>query len=485
MEEKKASTDLTTGPITARLVMFALPIIAGNIVQQLYNVADSVVVGRFVGSQALAAVTVSGPVMMLFNSLFMGFAMGGNILVAQYRGAKQYDALERTVNTTFAMSFIMGTIITVLGLLLSKSLLRLLGTPEDILDSAADYLKIVFLGMIGTIVYNLSNGMTRGFGDSKTPLYVLTFSCCLNISLDLIFVINFGWGVVGAAVATSIATILSGIYLFSRFLRGTYSVKVSFAQMRQIDWGIVKLTLKLGLPSAIQNSVMSLGNMIMQTFSNLFGSSYIAANGIINQVDGFAMLPMMGISMANTTFVGQNIGAGQVDRAKKGMWNAVIICTCIAVVMGFLINNFGIGLIHIYTDNETVLEIGRTGLTIMSFFLWCMGINQCVSGAMRGAGAATMPALISIITNILVRIPTAYMLSMVPYNRDISEAVSSGLYATTELAAAAGVGFSRYIGLFYTRPINMVLSAVLILLYYKFGKWQTKSVTGKLQFDDV
>ena len=480
MDRQMARTDLTEGPITKRLVMFALPILAGNIVQQLYNVADSIIVARFVGPTAMASVVVGGPVMMLFSALFMGLSMGGNILIAQYRGARQFEQLERAVNTVLALSIIFGACFTTMGILFSRSLLVALGTPSDILDQAASYLRIVFYGSIGMIMYNFANGMTRGFGDSKTPLFVLIFSCCLNISLDLVFVASFGWGVEGAAIATAIANLVSGLFLLIRFAGGRYGVHLSLDRMRRIDWNIVKLMLKLGIPSSIQSTIMSFTNLFMQTFSNTFGSQFIAANGIVMQVDGFAMMPMMGMSMAVTTFVGQNIGAGNVDRSRKGIYKGLQISISIAVVMGFLIYNFGTNLIHAYTSDPVVVDIGTNAMKFIAFFLGFMGINQCVSGAMRGAGAATVPAILSVITSV-IRIPVAYMLAMVPYNRAVEASVASGLYQTIELAKAAGVGRDQYMGMIYSMGITMTLGAVMVLIYFIFGKWHTKGVTGRSQ----
>ncbi|MCL2046521.1 MAG: MATE family efflux transporter [Oscillospiraceae bacterium] len=478
MERQLARTDLTEGSITKKLIFFAIPILAGNIIQQLYNVADSVIVARFVGPTAMASVVVGGPVMMLFSSLFMGLSMGGNILIAQYRGAKQFDTLERAVNTVLALSVLMGTLISVMGVLFSRRLLVALGTPADILDNAASYIRIVFIGMAGSILYNFSNGMTRGFGDAKTPLYVLIFSCLLNICLDLFFIIVCGWGVEGAAIATAIANVVSGIFLLVRFAGGRYGVRISLDRMVKIDWSIVKLMLKLGIPSSIQSTIMAFGNLFMQTFANTFGSQYIAANGIVNQIDGFAMMPMMGMSMAVTTFVGQNIGAGYIERSKQGIARGIMISTSIAVFMGFFIFNFGGSIIHIYTDDPVVVAIGAGAMRFLAFFFSFMGINQILSGSMRGAGAAAVPAVLSVASQ-FIRLPMAYFLAIVPFNRAVNAAVASGDYLTIELARLAGVGREHCMGMFYSMGINMVLGAFMIFLYYKFGNWQTKGVTGR------
>ena len=471
-------TDLTQGPITQKLVMFALPIIAGNIVMQLYNVADSIIVGQFVGSDALASVTLSFPIMFLFNSLFMGLAMGANIVISQYRGAGNFKALERAVNTTYTLCFLVGGAISVLGLFLSRPLLHLLGTPDNILDDAAIYLMIVFLGTVGNISFNLSNGLTRGMGDSRWPLYSLIISSGLNIALDLLFVIVFGWGVAGVAIATCISHFAAGLILLSRFIKGKYGFHLTFKGMRNIDKKIIALIFRLGIPTSVQNGAMSLGMVIIQSLANNFGSNYIAASGILMRVDGFVIMPLMGLGMAITTFVGQNIGAGNVERAKKGTFTAILLICGIAVFFGFTLYNFGIYLMRAFTGNEAVLEMGFNGLRFIAFFYVFMGINQCVGGAIRGAGEANVPAIVAILGN-LIRIPIAYMLAVRPLFNAAENAVASGYYATIELARAAGVGMEYYMGLFHSMGFSMTFGALLIMLYFLFGKWQTKGITNK------
>ena len=473
-----ARTDLTQGPIAKKLILFALPILAGNIITQLYNVVDSIVVGQFVGSDALAAVSLSFPIMMLFNVLIIGLAMGANILIAQYRGARDFEALGRAVNTIFLLCLIMGGIMSVMGIFFSRPLLMLLGTPENILDDASWYLMIVFMGTIGNIFFMLGNGLTRGLGDSRWPLYALTVSSVLNVLLDLLFVIVFRWGVPGVAIATMVSHFVAGLMLVLRFIRGKYGFKLSLGGMKNIDREAIKIIVRLGIPTSIQNGAMSLGMVIIQSLANNFGSDFIAANGIIMRVDGFIMMPLMGIGMAITTFVGQNIGAGNPDRAKKGTYTAIFIITCFSIVMGFTMYHFGIYLMRAFTSNERVLEIGFRGLRFLAFFHAFMGINHSVSGAMRGAGEAKIPALFSVLGN-FIRIPIAYALALLPMNNDIHNAITSGLYATNELARAAGVGQNHYMGLFYSMGISMVFGAIIIMLYFMFGKWQNKAVVRR------
>ena len=471
----KRSTDLTEGPVAKKLITFALPIIAGNIFMQLYNVVDSIVIGQFLGSDPLAAVSLSFPIMMLFNALFIGLSMGANILVAQYKGAGDNEATGKIVNNTFSLCVIISLVITVLGVSLCRPLLKLLGTPANIIDDAVLYLAIIFLGTIGNTIYSLSQGIMRGLGDSRWPLYALIIAFFMNVVLDTVFVVVFHWGVAGVAIATIIAQIFSGLVLMARFMRGKYGFKLTFAGMMKVDLSIIKTIFRLGIPSSIQNGAMSLGMVIIQSYSNNFGSGYIAANGIVQRVDGFVILPLMGIGMAVTTFVGQNIGAGNVERAKQGTYSAIKMIISFSVVMGFILYFFGSYFMRVFTDNLEVLEMGTRGLKFLAFFYVFMGINQSVGGAVRGAGEATVPAITSIIST-LIRLPLAYFLSVLPFNRDITQAISAGLFATKEAAQLAGIGLDHYMGLFSSMGISMFFGALMIMLYFIFGKWQTKSV---------
>ena len=471
----RTSTDLTEGSVAKKLITFAMPIIAGNIFMQLYNVVDSIVIGQFLGSDPLAAVSLSFPIMLLFNALFIGLSMGANILVAQYKGAGDNEAMGKTVNNTFSLCVIIGSIITVLGVILCRPLLKLLGTPANIIDDAVLYLAIIFLGTIGNTIYSLSQGLMRGLGDSRWPLYALIIAFFINVILDTLFVVVFHWGVAGVAIATIIAQVFSGLLLMARFMRGKYGFTLTLSGMRRVDGGIIKTIFRLGIPSSIQNGAMSLGMVVIQSFANNFGSGYIAANGIVQRVDGFVVLPLMGIGMAVTTFVGQNIGAGNVERAKQGTYSAIKMIIIFSFVMGIILYFFGGYFMRAFTDDQEVLDMGVHGLRFLAFFYVFMGINQSVSGAVRGAGEANVPAVISIVGT-LIRLPLAYFLSVLPLNRDIASAISAGLYTTKEAALLAGIGLDHYMGLFSSIGISMFFGALMIMLYFIFGKWQTKSI---------
>ena len=469
--------DLTSGNITRKIILFALPIIAGNLFQQLYNVVDSWVVGNYAanGTACLAAVNASFPVMMFFNSLFMGISMGANIILSQYKGAKDHDNLEKAMTTTFVLSMGVGIFITVAGLLLCRPILVGLGTPDDILDMATTYLRIVFIGTCGNIVYNGLNGMIRGLGDAKFPMYALIVAAILNIILDLLFVIVFHWDVAGVAWATIIAHFASGLLLVWKQSDGTYGAKINFKHLKA-DKHISGLIVRLGFPAAIQNAAFAGGSLITQIFANRFGVNFIAANAIIMKADGFAVMPMMGLQAAITTYVGQNIGAGDVDRTNKGIRSTCIISVCCAAIIGVLLFFFGKYLMMAFNVDAEALEMGIAGLKFLSFFYVFMALQNVLGGALRGAGASLASAITSV-AGTIIRIPMSYLLAIHPLNKACQAAVDAGLYVTRELAEKAGVGMEHYIGLFQTFAYSMIVGLVLILPYFFWGNWRSKGVT--------
>jgi len=471
--------DLTQGPITKKILLFALPTIAGNLFQQLYNVVDSLIVGNFAreGTACLAAVNASFPVMMFFSSLFMGVSMGANIIVSQYKGAKDHENLEKAMTTTFTLSMLTGIVITILGLLFTRPLLELLGTPDEILDKSATYLRIVFIGTCGNIVYNGMNGLIRGLGDAKKPMYALIIAAIMNIILDAIFVIIFHWDVAGVAWATIISHFASGLLLLWWQSKGTYGAKINFRNLKP-DKRMSGLIVRLGLPAAIQNAAFASGMLVTQGFANRFGTNYIAANAIIMKVDGFAMMPMMGLQAAITTYVGQNIGAGDVKRTNQGIRSTVFMAIGFSIILGFILYFCGKYLMAAFNVNERALEMGVRGLRFLCFFYVFMAVQNVLGGALRGAGASAASALMGII-NTAIRLPLGYLLAIVPLNRDCQEAVEQGLYATRQLAEAAGVGNEHYFGLFMTFAFGMIAGLIVTVPYYIWGNWRAKGVTAQ------
>jgi putative MATE family efflux protein len=325
--------------------------------------------------------------------------------------------------------------------------LQLLGTPEEIIADSSAYLMIVFAGTIGSMLYVIGGGILRGMGDSKWPLYFLIFSSILNAILATIFVVVLKWGVAGTATATVISQMVSAVLIIIRLNTGDYGDKFSLKNLT-IDKPSAKTIIRLGLPTGIQMMTMSLGMMIIQSFSNGFGSDFIAANNAIMRADGFAMLPMQAIGMAVTTFVGQNIGAGMLDRAKHGIKSAAFIIIGIGVTMGVILWFLGVYIIQAFTSDPNVIGIGKSGIQVIAFVYCFIGLDQCFGGAMRGAGAAIAP-MVTGLTAQFLRIPVAYFLAVLPYN---------------------------YMGLFYSMAITSVVSVSMIFFYYRRGTWRNKAV---------
>ena len=501
-KKTNARNDLTEGPIFGKLIGFAIPVILGNLCFQLYNVVDSVVVGNYVGTDALAAVGAVFPIMMLFNALFMGVSMGAQIVISQTFGAKDEDGLRTVTNTAITLAIIIGAAITIIGTPLARPMLSLIGTTANIIGDSSVYLMIIFAGTLGNVFYNLGSGALRGMGDSRWPLVAMLVSSVTNIVLDLVFVIAFDMGVAGVAWATSISHFLSGMIPLWRIQSGAYPVRLYLKDMLHPNGAAAGRIFKLGLPSSIQNAAMSLGSVVIQSFANSFGSNFIAANTIIMKADGFAIMPMMGLGMASTSFVGQNIGAGKVDRARKGVRAGQLSAVVVAAVVGVALYAFGKYIMQAFGADGQVLMMGVSGIRFLAFCYVFVGLDQVTGGAMRGAGAAIAPAITSISSN-LFRIPLAYFLGTRPLRQEISqllaeksadltskaqELFATGAYAKMEdaerSAAAILAAPDHFMYMFYAMGISMFVGALLIYLYFKFGKWHEKSVVKQMDLDD-
>ncbi|MBR2262758.1 MAG: MATE family efflux transporter [Firmicutes bacterium] len=489
-----SKNDLTEGPIFGKLIGFAIPVILGNLCFQLYNVVDSIVVGNYVGTDALAAVGAVFPIMMLFNALFMGVSMGAQIVISQTFGAKDEEGLRTVTNTSIALAIIIGAAITAIGTPLAKPMLRLIKTPANIINNSSTYLMIIFAGTLGNVFYNLGSGALRGLGDSRWPLVAMLVSSVTNIILDQVFVIYFDMGVAGVAWATTIAHFLSGMIPLWRIQSGAYPVRLYMKDILHPDGIASRRIFQLGLPSSIQNAAMSLGSVVIQSFANSFGSNFIAANTINMKADGFAIMPMMGLGMSSTSFVGQNIGAGKIDRAKKGVHAGQLSAIVVAVVVGAALFAFGKYIMQAFGADGQVLMMGVSGIRFLAFCYVFVGLDQVTGGAMRGAGAAIAPAITSISAN-LIRIPLAYFLGAGPLRTEIrqilaaktaelstkaTEFFATGAYSTMEeaeqSAAAVLAAPNHFMNMFYAMGISMFVGALLIYLYFKFGKWQEKSI---------
>lgn len=477
-KEKIDYTDLTEGSITRKLLSYSWPIIAGNVMLQLYNVVDSIVVGNFAQNRtyALAAVSACGPITMIFNSLYTGVSMGAGIIISQYKGSKDPERLEKSLNTTFLLSVLMSIAITFLGLIFSRPMLELIKTPEEIIGDAALYLDIIFIGSIGNITYNIMQGLVRGLGDTKWPFFTLSLSSVVNIVLDLLFVCVFHWDVAGVAWATTISHIISATLTLLKQRTGVYGARITLKKLR-LDRELTGLIVKLGMPSAIQNVAVSGAGVITQAFSNQFGADFIAANSVVNKIDGFALLPIMGFGMAVSAFVGQNIGAGKIDRVNKGVRLCGYIIVGMGVVIGVVICAFAGLFMKLFGTEGVVYEMGLNGLYIVSFFYILQGLSNIYGSAIRGAGAATAAAVISM-GSTFIRIPIFYFMAILPLRNLINAAVSSGAYASYELAAAAGVGVAETYSMnFWAMSVSIVIGFIIMIAYYIWGNWRSRGIT--------
>lgn len=440
---RNSRINLTEGPIFSGLLRFAVPILLGSIVTQLYNVADSVIVGRFVSADALAAVSASGPVMNIINMFMIGLSTGSNVVIAQRMGARDTDALQKAVSTVAFLTLACSLFITAVGLGVSRPLLNLLNTPQEIFADARLYLIIVYLGTTGNMIYQMGSGALRGMGDSSWPFYFLTLCSVLNIVLDLIAVLVLKWGVPGVALATALAQGVSGIGVVIRMNRGEYGVRVSLRNIR-MDRGESGRIIAIGLPAAIQNVGNLIANLCVQSSVNFFGPTFIAANSIVTKVDDMINIPVVALSTALCTFVGQNMGQFRMDRIKKGINYSILSLTVLGAGMcGILIAFRGI-FPQLFTTEQAVVAIAADGLLIMSFQCFFHGTDRVLVNAMRGAGKSVVP-MVTAQFGAFSRIPLAYFL---------------------------GVRTGDWHGIFWALLIASFLRSVAIAVYYYCGGWK-------------
>ena len=401
------ATDMTVGEPWKQIVLFTIPMLIGNIAQQLYNTVDSIVVGRYVGDNALAAVGSAGPILNLLLVLFVGISMGASIMVSQYFGAKQREELSYTIGNCIFLTAVAVVIIMALSLVVVRPLLVLLKTPDSILDWCNSYLMIMFLGSVGCAYYNILSGVLRGLGDAFSALVYLLVSTVLNIVLDILFVAKFNMGVSGVALATVLAQAVSAVLCIIRLAKmsDVFDFKLTFMKPHK---EYVNNIVRLGLPSGLTQAIFSTAMIIVQSLTNSFGETFIAANVIVMRVDGFAMLPNFSFGTAMTTYAGQNVGARAYDRVIKGAKQGTLIAVLTTTTLTGLILIFGKQLMGIFTDTVELVELSRRMMGIIAAGYIAMAVTQSLSGVMRGAGDTMTPMWISVFTTVIVRVPVAY-----------------------------------------------------------------------------
>ena len=394
---------MTKGPIGQAIIRFAIPLFFGNLFQQLYNTADTFIVGKLIGNDALAAVSSTGSLVFLLVGFFNGISLGGGVVVSQRWGAKNYSAMRKAIHTNLTLSLIFAGILTLAGTLLAPQILVWMDFPDDILPLSTQYIQVYFAGSVGMVMYNCCMGIMQAVGDSKHPLMYLIISSCMNVVLDVVFIALFKWEVAGAAIATIISQIFSVILCLTRLMRVNAEYRVSVKSLG-IDWETAKLVLKYGLPTGLQNSVISIANVMVQSNVNAFGKMAMAGNGAYAKLEGFAFLPVTCFTSAITTFVGQNLGAGEYDRVKKGARFGILCSMAIAEIVGIILFFGSEFLIGLFTDEAESVMYGVMKSHSCSLFFFMLAAAHCFSAVMRGAGKSTVPMLTMLICWCVVRV---------------------------------------------------------------------------------
>jgi putative MATE family efflux protein len=450
-----APVDMTEGAPWKKIVLFTLPMLVGNIAQQLYNTVDSVVVGNYVGDNALAAVGSAGPILNLLIVLFVGISVGAGIMVSQYYGAREREELSLTIGNCITLTLIASLFVMVVASLVARPLLELLDTPESIIDWCQSYLIILFVGSAGLAFYNILSGILRGLGDSMSALLYLLVSTVVNIVLDLLFVAKLGMGVNGVALATVIAQAISALLCLLRLMRMTehFDLKLCYLKLKRKHTSKI---VQLGLPSGVTQAIFSMAMIVVQSLTNSFGEMFIAANVIVMRVDGFAMMPNFSFGTALTTYAGQNVGAKRYDRVEKGARQGTAIAMGVSIVLTSLILIFGKALMGIFTKTPELVDLSREMMGILAVGYIAMAVTQGLSGVMRGAGDTVTPMWISIATTILIRVPVAYGLAFLTR----SEQFPGG----------------RQESVFISLLVSWIMGAVITFFFYKKGSWKNKAV---------
>ena len=448
-------TDMTVGTPWKSIAMFSIPMIIGNVAQQLYSTVDSIVVGKYVGDNALAAVGSAGPILNMLYVLFIGISAGVGIMVSQYFGAKSKEDLAETIGNCITVTAISCLFLMIVSPFIIRPALIMLKTPDTILDWCASYLLISMIGGLGMAYYNILSGILRGMGDSFSALLYLLVATVLNIVLDIYFVASLGLGVAGVAIATVIAQTVSAFLCLRKLaaMKDIFTLRKSNLKLKS---KYVKQIVSLGLPSGITQAIFSSAMIIVQSLTNSFGEMFIAANVIVMRVDGFAMMPNFSFGTAMTTYAGQNVGAGKMDRVVKGAKQGTVMAVAVSAVITGIILIFGKYLMGIFTDTAELVDMSRYLMGILAVGYIAMAVTQSLSGVMRGAGDTVTPMWISLLTTVLVRVPIAYGISY--------------LTRTEELP------FGRFECIQISLLCSWCIGALLTFIFYRIGAWKKKAI---------
>ena len=438
-----STMDMTHGKPWRLITAFAIPVLLSQVFQQLYNTADALIVGRFLGDEALAAVSSSGTLIFLIISFFTGMSMGASVTISRYFGAGDYARVSRAIHTNVLLAILCGIVLTVFGVALTPTFLRWMGTDPDVLPEAISYFRYYFFGILAVVMYNTCKGIMNALGDSRRPLYYLILSSLVNIVLDLLFIAVFHWGVWSAAAATTISQAVSMVLCLIHLTKKGTIYQVRLRDLR-LDREMLGQIFRYGLPSGVQNSVIGFANVIVQSNINSFGKLAMAAYGAYSKLEGFAFLPVTSFTMALTTYVSQNLGAGEYDRAKKGSRFGIITSLLLAELIGVLMYLFAPQLTAIFTETPEVIALGVEQARTISLFYCLLAFSHAVASVCRGAGKAFVPMTIMLVFWCVVRI--TYITTVMHFVHDI-----------------------QYI--YWAYPITWSLSSIVYLIYYHFSDW--------------
>lgn len=443
MKATESSTLLTEGTIWKKMIAFAIPIFLGNLFQQLYNTADSLIVGNFIGSDALAAVSSSGNLIFLMVGFFNGIAMGAGVVIARYYGARKVEEVEKAVHTLVAFGLVAGVALTIVGMLATPYILQWMGTPESVLANSVLYFRIYFAGSLGFVMYNIFVGILQSVGDSRHPLIYLIISSITNVMLDLLFIAVFQMGVGAAAAATIISQILSALLCLVRLVRSKEEYCVRVRKIR-FHGNMMKQIITNGVPAGIQNSIIALANVVVQSNINAFGADAVAGCGAYSRIEGFGFLPINCFAMSLTTFISQNLGAKQYDRAKKGARFGIICCITMAEMIGILIFAFIPELVGAFDNSPAVIHYGTTQARTVTLFYFLLSLSHCLAAIFRGSGKSTVPMVVMLVCWCMIRITyITIAVQMVPVIQTV----------------------------FWAYPLTWSLSSIVFLIYFFKADW--------------
>ena len=443
MDNRSSATLMTSGPIWKKIIAFAIPLFFGNLFQQLYNTADSLIVGNYLGSSALAAVSSSGNLIFLMVGFFNGIAIGAGVVVAKYFGAKKFNLVQRAIHTIVALGIVSGILLTVVGVIAAPQILVMMGTPPEVLPNSVTYFRIYFCGSLAFVMYNFLVGILQSVGDSKHPLIYLIISSVINIVLDLILVAGLGMGVGAAAFATVVSQFISALLCLLQLLKSPEEYKIHPSCIR-MDWLMLRQIISNGLPAGLQNSIISLANVVVQSNINKFGQMAMAGCGSYSKVEGFGFLAITCFALALTTFISQNLGAKEYQRAKKGAVFGVICSLSIAELIGVIIYLFAPQFLAAFNDTPQVIAYGTDQARIDALFYFLLAFSHCMAGILRGAGKSTVPMFVMLICWCIIRV--SYITAAVHFVPDIRV-------------------------IFWAYPLTWTLSSITFLIYFLKSDW--------------